>query len=142
MKFWCSSDALDLYAVSTRKKAAFVEHIVGRPSFARCSLSQGTPTPDATDCSRELDDGLRRVVVRSCPLPRSAPVVRPLNSPFSSGPRVGACCLASMDSTARRGECHRHPPSPHSACIDANPTMKMEAILAKMVSGRISSVLI
>ena len=78
----------------------------------------------------------------SCPLPRSAPVVRPLNSPFSSEPWVGACCLASMDSTARRGECHRHPPSPHSACIDANPTMKMEAILAKMVSGRISSVLI
>ena len=78
----------------------------------------------------------------SCPLPRSAPVVRPLNSPFSSEPRVGACCLASMDSTARRGECHRHPPSPHSACIDANPTMKMEAILAKTVSGRIASVLI
>ena len=78
----------------------------------------------------------------SCSLPRSAPVVRPLNSPFSSEPRVGACCLASMDSTARRGECHRHPPSPHSACIDANPTMKMEAILAKTVSGRIASVLI
>ena len=33
-------------------------------------------------------------------------------------------------------------PSPHSACIDANPTMEMEAILAKMVSGRIASVLI
>jgi len=63
MKFWCSSDALDLYAVSTRKKADFVEHIVGLPSFARYSLSQGTPTPDATGCSRELDDGLRRVVV-------------------------------------------------------------------------------
>ena len=63
MKFLCSSDALDLYAVSTRKKAAFVEHIVGRPSFARCSLSQGISTPDATDFSRELDDGLRRVVV-------------------------------------------------------------------------------
>ena len=63
MKFWCSSDALDLYAVSTRKKAAFVEHIVGRPSFARFSLGEGTPTPDATGCSRELDDGLRRVVV-------------------------------------------------------------------------------
>ena len=78
----------------------------------------------------------------SCPLPRSAPVVRPLNSPFSSEMRVGACCLASMDSTARRLECHRHPPSPHSACIDANPTMKMEAILAKTVSGRIASVLI
>ena len=63
MKFLCSSDALDLYAVSTRKKAAFVEHIVGRPSFARFSLGEGTPTPDATGCSRELDDGLRRVVV-------------------------------------------------------------------------------
>ena len=63
MKFWCSSDALDLYAVSTRKKAAFVEHIVGRPSFARFSLGEGTPTPDAMGCARELDDGLRRVVV-------------------------------------------------------------------------------
>ena len=28
MKSWCSSGALDLHAVSTRKKAAFVEHIV------------------------------------------------------------------------------------------------------------------
>ena len=33
-------------------------------------------------------------------------------------------------------------PSPNSACIDANPTMGMVAILAKMVSGRISSVLL
>ena len=63
MKSWCSSGALDLHAVSTRKKAAFVEHIVGRPSLARWSLIQGTPTRGATGYSRERDDGLRRVVV-------------------------------------------------------------------------------
>ena len=63
MKSWCSSGALDLHAVSTRKKAAFVEHIVGRPSLARWSLIQGTPTRGATGYSRERDDGLRRDVV-------------------------------------------------------------------------------
>ena len=65
MKSWCSSGALNLHAVSTRKKAAFVEHIVGRPGrpLARWSLIQGTPTRGATGYSRERDDGLRRVVV-------------------------------------------------------------------------------
>ena len=139
MKSWCSSDALDLYAVSTRKKAAFVEHIVGRPSLARWSLSQGPPSRGAAGCSRELDDGLRRVVVPAAAIGaggttsqfavlvraagrRVLPGVYGLNRP------LGSACLVV--------------PSPRGAATEGTKVMGLVEMIDLMVTRRIASILL
>ena len=140
MNSWCSSGALDLHAVSTRKKAAFVELLCRTPAIRALIVEprhSHTRRDGLLTRTRRWDPASRRVR-----WPRSTPAARPLNSPFSSEPRVGACCLASMDSTARRGSPVLSFHRPTQRVLTPIPTMEMEAILAKMVSGRIASVLI